>query len=57
MRRRRLDTIEGLLDDADRGDRLFEESVARELDNSDFDAVTATQRDRLAEETPACEWK
>lgn len=29
--RRRLDTVEGLLDDADRGDRLYDEHVERQL--------------------------
>ena len=41
------------------GQSDYEYDVRRQelLDNSDFDAVTATQRDRLAEETPATDWK
>jgi hypothetical protein len=57
MKRRRLDTVEGLDDFADECDRRYDDAVQRELDGSDFDAVTATQRDRQAEETPASEWK
>lgn len=52
-----MDTVGGLDDFAEECDRKYDEAVQRKLDGSDFDAVTATQRDRLAEETPAGEWK